>query len=118
MSGLYNYLSHGEILERAKENWNSKEEFKRIRAGNKYKHIFLKFKLPENDWRNEFSGLNRKQQNILLKGELIRSYDGLSNHAKTRLKKKLGLSLFSSKWFGLPPYDKKKLLASILNEEK
>jgi hypothetical protein len=113
-----NYLSHDTIVKKAEANWNSKDEKKRIHAGNKYKHVFLKFNLPENDWRNEFSELTQSQKNIIIKGELIRTYDGLSNHCKTSVKRHFGLSSFSTKWFTLPSADKKILLTSILNEEK
>ena len=111
-------LSHKTIIKKAEENWNMKDEKKRLHAGNKYKHIFLKFHLPENDWRNDFSELTQSQRSIIIKGELIRTYDGLSNHIKTGIKRRFGLSSFSTKWFTLPPADKKILLTSILNEEK
>ena len=113
-----NHLSYETIVNKAEANWNSKDEKKRIRAGNKYKHIFLKFRLPHNDWRNNFSELTQSQKNIIIKGELIKAYDSLSNHCKTKLKKRLGLSSFSTKWFTLPSADKKILLTSVLNEEK
>lgn len=115
---INDYLSHNVITNKAEEKWNSKDEGKRIRAGNKYKHVFKKFNLPENDWKNDFSELTQSQKNIIIKGELIRTYDGLSNHRKTKIKRHFGLSKFSTKWFTLLPSDKKILLTSILNEEK
>ena len=111
-------LSCDAITRKAEKVWNSKDERKRLHAGRKYKHVFLKFHLPENDWRNDFSELTQCQKNIIIKGELIRTYDRLSNHNKTEIKKHFGLSSFSTKWFKLPPEDKKILLTSILNEEK
>lgn len=106
-------LSRKAIIGRAEKNWNDRDETKRIRAGNKYKHIFQKFHMPENDWKNDFDKLTESQQSILVKGELIRTYDGLPNRKKTMLKHQLGLSVFSTKWFKLPPGDKKTLLTSI-----
>jgi hypothetical protein len=106
-------LSREAIIGRAEKNWNDRDETNRIRAGNKYKHIFQKFHMPENDWKNDFNKLTESQQSILVKGELIRMYDGLPNRKKTMLKHQLGLSAFSTKWFKLPPGDKKTLLTSI-----
>ncbi len=106
-------LSRGAIVCRAEKNWNEKNEDNRISAGNKYKHIFKKFHMPENDWKNDFVGLSECQKSILIKGELIRTYDKLPNFKKTALKRSLGLSTFSTKWFKLPPGDKKILLTSI-----
>ena len=110
---ISNILSKRAIVCRAEKNWNDKDENKRISASNKYKHIFKKFHMKENDWRNDFADLSENQQSILVKGELIRTYDGLSNFKKTALKRHFGLSTFSTKWFKLPPSDKKILLTSI-----
>lgn len=107
-------LSHNSILERAELNWNSKNEKKRISSGRKYNHIFTKLKLPANDWKNNFDQLTNSQRSILIKGELIRTYDSLPNREKTTLKKEFGLSHFSSKWFKLSPEDKKILLKTVL----
>ena len=107
-------LSKKAIVCRAERNWNERDEYKRICAGNKYKHIFKKFHMPENNWKNDFAGLSECQQSILIKGELIRTYDKLPNFKKTALKKHFGLSTFSTKWFKLPPSDKKILLTLIM----
>ena len=106
-------LSQEAIVCRAEKNWNERDERKRVSAGMKYKHIFEKFGMPENDWRSEFARLSEPQRSILIKGELIRTYDKLPNFQKSVLKRNLGLSTFSTKWFKLPPEDKKKLLTSI-----
>jgi hypothetical protein len=107
-------LSQEGIVYRAEKRWNESNESKRISAGNRYRHIFERFKMPENDWRNDFSNLSDSQKSILIKGELIRTYDSLPNFKKTILKKHLELSSFSSKWYKLPPSDKKILLSSII----
>ena len=106
-------LSQEAIVCRAEKNWNERDERKRVSAGIKYKHIFEKFGMPENDWKNDFAELSDPQKSILIKGELIRTYDNLPNPKKSALKRHLGLSTFSTKWFKLPPGDKKKLLISI-----
>ena len=108
------YLSRDLIVKRAEEKWNSKPSSERIRSSHKYKHIFDKLKLPSVEWDNEFSKLSSSQTNILIKGELIRTYDSMPNKEKTKIKNKFGLSTFSSKWYRLPPCDKKILLNSIL----
>ena len=107
-------LSRESIVERAKEKWDSKPSLEKLRSSHKYKHIFEKLKLPSVDWDNEFSKLSQSQTNILIKGELIRTYDSMPNKDKTRIKNDYGLSQFSSKWFKLAPCDKKILLNSIL----
>jgi hypothetical protein len=106
-------VSKGAITRRAERNWNERDEDKRVKAGNKYKHIFKRFHMPENDWKNDFADLSKPQQSILIKGELIRTYDSLPNINKTVLKNKLGLSTFSTKWYKLPPIDKKTLLTFV-----
>jgi hypothetical protein len=108
------YLSRDLIVKRAEEKWNSKAPSERIRSSHKYKHIFEKLNLPSVDWNNEFSKLSKSQTNILIKGELIRTYDSMPNREKTKIKNQFGLSTFSSKWFRLSPSDKKILLNSIL----
>jgi hypothetical protein len=109
-------LSKGAIIERAKDKWDSKGEIKRLMCGKKYQHIFDTLKLKMSPWSNNFEKLTQSQKSILIKGELIRTYDGLSNSQKTSLKKQFGLSSFSSKWYKLTPSDKKLLLNSILNQ--
>jgi hypothetical protein len=108
-----NILSQETIVSRAEKNWNEKSCVKRLASGNKYKHIFKKLHMPENDWSSDFASLTESQRSILIKGELIRTYDGLPNIKKTILKRHLGLSSFSTKWFKLPSCDKKILLTSI-----
>ena len=101
------------IKKRAEEKWNNKDSTEKERSAHKYSHIFKKIKKPCEQWDLEFSLLNKFQQSILIKGELIRTYDSLSNHDKTEIKKEFGLTTFSSKWYKLPSCDKKKLLEFI-----
>lgn len=114
MNNFNDILSHETIVENAKEKWNSKSSAEKLRSGQKYRHIFEKLKIPSVDWDNTFSKLSSGQMNILIKGELIRTYDSMSNREKTKLKEHFGLSAFSSKWFKLPSCDKKILLNSVL----
>jgi len=107
-------LSRESIVSRAKEKWDAKPSTEKVRSSHKYKHIFEKLKLPSVDWNNEFSKLSKSQTNILIKGELIRTYDSMPNREKTKIKNQFGLSSFSSKWFRLSPSDKKILLNSVL----
>lgn len=105
-------LDKTEILARAKLKWNDKKSSEKVNAGIKYKHFLSKFKL--NDWNNDFEHLSKCQQNVIIKGELIRTYDSLSNLTKTDIMREFDLSLFSSKWYKLPGKDKKILLNYIL----
>ncbi len=109
-----NSLDKTSISIRAKDKWNSKSEDSRLRASNKYKFLFEKFKKPIHDWRDTFDHLNKFQRNILIKGELIRTYDSLPNTEKTKIMRELELSKFSSKWYRLEPEDKKKLLNYVI----
>lgn len=115
---INNILSHDTIVQRAKENWNLKNSTSKIRCGYKYRHVFEKLSLPKVEWDCSFESMAKCQTNILIKGELIRTYDSLSNREKTRIKNHFGLSTFSSKWFRLPPCDKKILLNSVLKHEE
>jgi hypothetical protein len=107
-------LNKSDILARAKLKWDKKSDINRIRAGSKYKHFFEKHKLPINDWSNAFDGLTVHQQNVIVKGELIRTYDSLENISKTQIMRDFGLSSFSSKWYKLPCDDKKILLNYVI----
>ena len=109
-------LSRKSIIDRARNRWNSKTKIEKIRSGHKYKHIFERLKIPTVDWNCEFSKLSKKQANILIKGELIRTYDSMPNKDKTYIKNCFGLSVFSSKWFRLPSCDKKILFNSVLKD--
>ena len=114
---LTSLLSVNEIYKRASGRWDSKTTDERLKTSLKYNHIFVKHKLEKSDWGNCFSELTKPQRNILLKGELIRTYDQMSNKDKSVLKKKLGLQTFSSKWFKLDSRSKKILLTSIIKDE-
>ena len=107
-------LNKTEILARAKLKWDSKDNANRVRAGSKYQHFLAKYKLQTNDWTNDFEHLSKHQQNVITKGELIRTYDSLPNISKTNIMREFGLSLFSSKWYKLPSKDKKILLNYVI----
>ena len=107
-------LDKTEILARAKLWWNNKNCNDRNRVGFKYQHFLNKFKLKINDWSNDFENLSIHQKNIIIKGELIRTYDSLPNIIKTNIMHEFGLSSFSSKWYKLPGKDKKILLNFVL----
>ena len=115
---LDSLLSHEAIIKRAEHKWNLKSSMDKIRCGRKYRHIFEKLNLPTTNWDNPFSSLSKRQMNILIKGELIRTYDSMLNIDKSHLKERFGLSSFSSKWFRLPSCDKKILLNTILRHEQ
>ena len=102
------------INTRAKENWNYKDKESRLKCGNKYRHIFSDNKIKITDWSETFERLTKFQQNILIKGELIRTYDALPNIDKTEIKNKFGLSTFSTKWYKLPSSDRKILLKFVI----
>jgi hypothetical protein len=112
--GLNDIFNKESIIKRARENWDFKDSESRRKSGHKYRHIFLKSTKPINDWSETFEKLTKEQQNILVKGELIRTYDALPNIDKTYLKRQFNLSTFSSKWFKLPSSDKHLLLKYVI----
>ncbi len=107
-------LNKSDILARAKISWDGKSDEAKLRAGNKYQHFLDKYNFPTNDWLNSFDELSKHQQNVIVKGELIRFYDSLPNVQKTHIMRDFELSEFSSKWYKLPGIDKKKLLNYII----
>ncbi len=109
-----NILNRTEILARAKLSWDNKSDEARLKAGGKYQHFLNKYKLPTNDWHNDFDDLTTHQQNVIIKGELIRFYDSLPNIQKTHIMRNFELCTFSSKWYKLPSSDKKKLLNYVI----
>ncbi len=111
-------LCYDIIHQNAKAHWNEKTATERLKNGAKYKHIFAKYGFKCMEWSNDFDGLSKRQKNILVKGELIRTYDKLTNEEKANVKGKYKLGKFSSKWFKLSPQDKSKLLKSILYNAK
>lgn len=111
---INNGLNRADIISKAEIYWNSKSDEDKEKSGNKYQHFLYKYNIPTNDWRNNFDGLTKHQQNVVVKGQLIRWYDSLPNIDKTRLMRNFGLSTFSSKWYKLPGIDKKRLLNYII----
>lgn len=103
-----------EIKKGAKQKWNDKSPELRTKSGNKYRFIIEKLHKKVNDWNLDFDNLSDFQKKILIKGELIRTYDSLPNQEKTEIKKKLGLSKFSYKWYKLSSLDKKILLNYVI----
>lgn len=99
---------------RAREYWDSKDDNERKSSGKKYNHLFNSEQITP--WTNSFDLLTQKQKVIIIKGELIRTYDSLPNKDKTFIKKIFHLSEFSSKWYRLPSCDKNKLIKRLIYE--
>lgn len=112
---LNDIFNQESVKKRAREHWNYKDENSRLLSGKKYNHIFIKHNMSMNDWRNEFDGLSSSQQKLLIKSEIIRTYDSLPNTDKSKIKSSFKLSIFASKWFKLPSEDKKKILKCMIN---
>lgn len=110
LSDVFNRTS---IYLRAKEHWDFKCVKERLRCGKKYSHIFGDKDSSLVDWSNPFESLSLKQKKLIIKGELIRTYDSLPNIDKTYIKNKFRLSVFSSKWYKLPNADKNKLIKKL-----
>lgn len=106
------------ISKRAKEEWDSKSLQSKQMSGRKYKHIVIKFDKKPHNWKNSFDSLSLFQKWLLIKGEIIRTYDNLPNSDKTKIKNMLKLSEFSPKWFRLKSSDKNLILNYIKCEKK
>lgn len=103
-------MNREKIIERTRIFWDSKPSDVKNKISRKYNHLF-KFNV---NWDKPFALLSHKQQNILLKGELIRTYDALSNLEKTKIKHKYNLSEFSTKWYKMLTQDKMILLKEFV----
>jgi hypothetical protein len=62
--------------------------------------------------------LDEPNQNVLIKGELIRTYDAMLISDKRKLCSEAMLSKFQTKWFKLTNDDKTKLLEYVLDKHK
>lgn len=102
------------IEARARNFWDDKSSNARNKIGRKYNHLFIGAEDTLIPWDNNFNELLKVQKNLIVKGELIRTYDNLPNKDKTKLKNMFGLSVFSSKWFKLPSKDKELLLKFVI----
>lgn len=111
---LIDIFNKESIQKRAKEYWDCKDEQCKVKCGNRYNHIFENKIGVSYTWNKSFDFLSKPQQTIIIKGELIRTYDALPNIDKTMIKNMLKLSIFSSKWYKLPNTDKHKLLTYVI----
>ena len=111
-------LSKSSIKNRAMDRWNKKSNSDKIRDGLKYEHVLKKLGLASNAWSCDFYALTKHQQSLLLKGELIRTYDSLCVSDKLKVKKKFNLSRFSNNWFNMDKKDKKTLLKVLIDGKK
>ena len=109
-----NIFKRSLIIQKAKERWDSKTEIEKKRSAKKYRFI----QNGNVNWLKQYDDLNYWQKSILIKGQLIRNYDELSNKVKTHIMRDFGLSRFASKWYKLPSNDKKILLNSVLRNNE
>ncbi len=105
-----------EISNRAKIKWNSKSPELRTKSGIKYRFAIEKVHQQVKDWTLDFDELSDFQKNMLIKGELIRTYDSLSVTQKKKIVNSLHLSKLSWKWYKMPSEDKKILLKYVFNQ--
>lgn len=108
------FIDKTDILQKAKDKWDGKSVQDKLKTASKYLHFADKYRIPLNGWEKCFDSLSKRQQNIIVKGELIRVYDALPNTSKTKIMRNLGLTTFASKWFKLPACDKKTLLNYVI----
>lgn len=109
LSDIFNRIA---IYNRAKEYWDCKTAIERKRIGKRYEHILTNHTIS--CWSQPFDSLALCQKRLIIKGELIRTYDELPNIDKTTLKNMLHLSMFSAKWRFLSSKDKSKIIKFIM----
>ena len=80
---LIDIFNKESIQKRAKEYWDCKDEQCKVKCGNRYNHIFENKIGVSYTWNKSFDFLSKPQQTIIIKGELIRTYDALPNIDKT-----------------------------------
>ena len=107
-------LDKKQIRERASNRWDSFNPIERIRESRKYSHI-TNYRVSE--WVSEFNFLDESKKNILIKGELIRTYDNMLLSDKKKLTNEAHLSKFETKWVKFSSVDKDKLLTYILDDD-
>ena len=103
-----------QIRRRAKSAWDIQNPLEKLKSGKKYLHA--SDGIRPIDWLCPFDALSEKQRNILIKGELIRTYDRLLLSDKKKLTNEACLSTFQTKWYKMSSIDKQKLLKHILND--
>ena len=105
-------IDKNHIKLRAERFWNEQNQIQRIKEGKKYIHACNG--LHPIDWVYDFKHLNERQQNVIIKGELIRTYDNMLISDKKKLTNEACLSKFETKWYKMSPKDKNKILKHIL----
>ena len=105
-------LDKKQVQDRAAVRWNSFGPIERLKEGHKYGHIT---QIKNSDWVLDFDQLTPFIQNILVKGELIRTYDNMLMSDRKKLTNEAHLSKFETKWFKFSSVDKEKLLKYVLD---
>ena len=107
-------LDKHQVTLRAKTKWDSLTICERLRRFKKYRHITI---IDNNlaSWVDDFDDLDKQHKNILIKGELIRTYDSMLMSDKRKLSNEAGLSKFQTKWYKFTNDDKTKLLDHVLS---
>lgn len=109
-SELQRLISPPNLIKRAMEDWESKEDIEKIRKSKKYKHIFIQKNIPCKSWLIPFNEMTTFQKNLIIKAEIIRMYDALSNSDKSRLIPIYNIKVFATKWHKLKYSDKIRIL--------
>lgn len=113
---LDDLLIRNYVSQRTREKWNNEDDENKEYRGLKYAHLFQKSNNVL-DWKVDYSDLTKGQQSLLMKREIINTYDLLSHEEKKKLQNQLKLSRSPNKWFNLPPRDKAKILKVVLCEK-
>ena len=107
-------LDKEQIRERAANKWNSFSPIERLKKSQKYNHLGP---FKNSEWVLDFDLLGQSKQNILIKGELIRTYDNMLISDRKKLTNEAHLSKFETKWVKFSPIDKEKLLNYVLEKK-
>lgn len=107
-------LDKKQVVARAKSKWDCLTIPERMNKGRIYRHIAINDN-NLSSWVDAFDNLDKQHQNILIKSELIRTYDSMLMSDKRKLSSEANLSKFKTKWFKFTNEDKTKLLNHVLS---
>lgn len=103
---LLDIISYEAILKRTEDDWDCKTFKEKKRKGKKFTYVCKLYNVKDNNWILPFNSLSSFQKSLLIKGEVIRTYNALPNKDKTILKNYWNLHKFATKWYNLLSVDK------------
>ena len=107
---LDDYVSLESIRKRAIENWDNKTVDEKRKKSERYKHVSEIYGYYGLKWNKSFLELNDFQQMVVMKAEIIRTYDMLNVYYRKVFNEYLGLEENAKKWHLLSFKSKNKIM--------